>query len=116
MFPPIEKTSQGLSSISSAECVLVDVIADSGACETVMPKGLCPSIALRESAAGKAGVEYELAKTVPNHGERRCEIFCMGAGASMMMHFQVADIHRPLLSLSRVADQRFRSHLDWYGG
>ena len=32
-----------------------------------------------------------------------------------MMQFQVADIHRPLLSLRRAADQGFRSHLDWYG-
>ena len=39
-----------------------------------------------------------------------------GAGSSMMMHLQVADIHRPLLSLSRAADQGFRSHLDWYRG
>ncbi len=39
-----------------------------------------------------------------------------GAEASMGMHFQVADIHRPLLSLSRAADQGFRSYLDWYGG
>ena len=34
----------------------------------------------------------------------------------MMMHFQVADIHRPLLSMSRAADQGFKSHLDWCGG
>ena len=50
------------------------------------------------------------------NGERHCEIFCEGAESSMMMHFQVADIHRPLLSLSRAADQGFRSYLDWYGG
>ena len=47
LYPPIEKTSQGLNSVSPAEWVLIDVIADSGACETVMPKGLCPNIALR---------------------------------------------------------------------
>ena len=46
LFPFIEKTSQGLNSVSPAEWVLIDVIADSGACETVMPKGLCPNIAL----------------------------------------------------------------------
>ena len=108
----------GLNAISPTEWVLVDDIADSGACETVMPKNLCASITLRESVASKAGVEYEVAsgKAVPNLGERHCEIFCEGAGSSTMMHFQVADIHRPLLSLSRAADQGFKSHLDWYGG
>ena len=98
-------------SISPAEWVLVDVIADSGACETVMPKGLCSNIQFRESAASKAGVEYEVASgnLVSNLGERHCEIFHDGAGSSMMMQFQVADIHRPLLSRSRAADQGFRS-------
>ena len=30
----------------------------------------------------------------------------------MMMHFQVADIHRPFLSLSRAVDQGFKSYLE----
>ena len=95
-----------------------DVIADSGACETVMPKSLCSNIAFRESASSNAGVEYEFAsgKAFPNFCERHYEIFCEGAESSMMMHFQVADLHRPLLSPSRAADQGFRSYLDWYGG
>ena len=98
--------------------MLIDVIAGSVACEVVMPKALCSNIALRESEASRAGVEYEVAsgKAVPKLGERHCEFFCEGAGSSMMMHFQMADIHRPMLSLSRAADQGFRSHLDWYGG
>ena len=53
---------------------------------------------------------------MPNLGERYCEIYCEGASAAMLMHFQVADIHRPLLSLSRAADQGFSSHLDAHGG
>ena len=115
---PLERAKEGLNSVAASEWILIDVIADSGACETVMPKGLCPNISLRQSEGSKAGVEYEVAsgKAVPNLGEKHCEIFCEGAGSSMMMHFQVADIHRPLLSLSRAADQGFRSHLDWYGG
>ena len=118
LCPLIEKTPQGLNSVSPAEWVLIDVIADSGACETVMPKNLCSNITLRESTQSKAGVEYEVAsgKAVPKLGERHCEIFSEGAESSMMMHFQVADIHRPLLSLSRAADPGFRSYLDWYGG
>ena len=89
LFPLVELEKPGLSSVSPAEWVLIDVIADSGACETVMPKGLCANIALKESAASKAGVEYEVAsgKAVPNLGERHCEIYCEGAASSMMMHF-----------------------------
>ena len=45
LFPFIEKTTQGLNSVSPAGWVLIDVIADSGACETVMPKSLCSNVA-----------------------------------------------------------------------
>ena len=48
LFPLIEKTPRGLNSVSPAEWVLIDVIVDSGACETVMPKSLYSNIALRE--------------------------------------------------------------------
>ena len=118
LFPFIEKEKPGLNAVGPSEWVMIEVIADSGACETVMPKHLCGNIKLHESAGSKAGVEYEVAsgKAILNLGERRCEIYCEGAGNSMMMHFQVADIHRPLLSLSRAADQGFRSVLDQYGG
>ena len=63
-------------------------------------------------------MEYEVAsgKGIPNLGEQHCEIFAEGASSSMIMHFQVADIHRPLLSHSKAADQGFRSHLDQHGG
>ena len=47
LLPLIEKTLQGLNSASPAEWVLIAVIADSRACETVMPEGLCSNIALR---------------------------------------------------------------------
>ena len=45
LFPFIEKTHQELNSVSPAELLLIDMIADAGAYETVMPKGLCPDIA-----------------------------------------------------------------------
>ena len=118
LCPFIELEKEGLNTVNEDEWILVEVIADSGACETVMPKNMCTGIQLRESIGSKAGTEYEVAsgKSVPNLGERHCEIYCEGASAAMLMHFQVADIHRPLLSLSRAADQGFSSHLDAQGG
>ena len=115
---PLTMKANPLLNVGTAEWTLIDVIADSGACETVIPANLLPNIMLQSSAAQKAGVEYEVAsgKAVPNLGEKHCEIYCEGATSSMLMHFQVADIHRPLLSLSRAADQGFVSHLDYYGG
>ena len=116
--PFIERVKEGLNAVNPSEWVQVEVIADSGACETVMPKFLCNNIKIRESLGSKSGVEYEVASgvAVKNLGERHCEVFCEGAASPMMMHFQVADIHRPLLSLSRAADQGFHSHLGANGG
>ena len=118
LCPFIEEPKECLHAVAEDEWILVEVIADSGACETVMPKNMCSGIRLRESKGSKAGTEYEVAsgKSVPNLGERHCEVYCEGAASSMLMHFQVADIHRPLLSLSRAADQGFTSHLDATGG
>ena len=55
-------------------------------------------------------------KNIPNLGERRCEVFAEGYDNSLLMNFQVADVHRPLLSLSKATGQGFRSCLDYYGG
>ena len=82
LHPLIEKAPHGLNSVAASEWILIDLIADSGACETVLPKGLCPNISLRESHGNKSGVEYEVAsgKAVLNLEEKHCDIFCEGAG------------------------------------
>ena len=57
LYPFVEKVKESLNSnVDASEWVLIEVIADSGACETVMPKSLCGNIRLRESAGSKAGV------------------------------------------------------------
>ena len=116
--PFYESEAQALNGMSPSQWTLIELIVDSGACETVLPASLCSHIRLRESAGSKAKVEYEVAsgKKIPNLGEKHCEVFVEGSASAMMMHFQVADIHRPLLSLSKCADQGFQSHLDYWGG
>ena len=39
-----------------------------------------------------------------------------GTETPLLMSFQVADIHKPLLSLSKAADMGFHSHLYKQGG
>ena len=70
------------------------------------------------SEQSRAKVEYEVASghTVPNLGERHCEVFTEGCKKSLLINFQVADVHRPLLSLSRAADMGFKSYLGKEGG
>ena len=83
-----------------------------------MPRGMCQNIRIRPSAQSISKVEYEVAsgQTIPNLGERHCEVWADGGANSLLMHFQIADVHRPLLSLSKAADMGFRSYLDSQGG
>ena len=47
LFPLTLKEKGTLNNVSPSEWILIDVIADSGACETVMPKSMCQGIKLR---------------------------------------------------------------------
>ena len=47
LFPLTLKESNSLNNVNPSEWDLIDVIADSGACETVMPKSMCQGIKLR---------------------------------------------------------------------
>ena len=43
-------------------------------------------------------------------------LMTMGAKIAKKIVFQVADVHKPLLSISRCADMGFNCHLDKVGG
>ena len=65
---PFVKVENGaLHAMGPSKWTLVDVIADSGACETVMPASMLGNIVIRSSAVSLAKVEYEVAsgKAVP---------------------------------------------------
>ena len=84
----------------------IESTADSGACDTVMPTKDCEWIRIHESIQSKAGMKYEVAngQIIPNLGERRCIMWCEGAQEPLGISMQVADIKKPLPSLSRCAD------------
>ena len=77
----------------------MELCADSGACHSVMPKdGACAEIPIAPLAHCQRGMEYEVARTD-------------GATTPRGMVLQVADVHKPLLSLSRCADLGYESCL-----
>lgn len=43
-------------------------------------------------------------------------LMTMGAKAPKRIIFQVADVHKPLLSISKVADAGYECHLHGHGG
>ena len=84
-----------------------------------MPKtGLFEHLKIFPSRQSELGLEYEVANaaTIPNLGERRLEVWTEGATQSKLMNIQVADVHKPLLSLSRCADMGFESRFGKHYG
>ena len=113
-----KKVDKGISTIQSPdEWVEIEVTVDSGACETVMPADICKAIAIMKSMESD-GAEYEVAngECIPNLGERRCLLMTVGSKEPKKIVFQVADVHKPLLSISRCADMGFDCHLGKTGG
>lgn len=98
-----------LSAIGDEEWIEIELTADSGACDTVIPRAMAEGIPIMPSLASLRGMEYEVAngQSIPNLGERRCLVWTEGASEVKKMTMQVADVHKGLLSLSRCADMGF---------
>ena len=107
-----------LSSVPSTTWKEIEVTVDSGACDTVLPTDECNGITIQESAQSKQGMEYEVAngETIPNLGERRCIMMTEGSQIPKRIAFQVADVHKPLLSVTRAADMGYQCVLGRNGG
>ncbi len=79
---------------------------------------MCPGIPITPSVQSLRGMEYEVAtgESIPNLGEKRCEMLTEGASAPKSISMQVADVHKALLSLSRCADMGFESRFGRVAG
>ena len=121
VFDYSDETKAMLSSAGAAnqeEWIEVELCADTGACDTVMPRKMCQSIPVQPSLQSIKCMEYEVAdgNTIPNLGERRCIMWTDGATEGRRINLQVADVHKPLLSLSRCADMGFESRFGRIAG
>ena len=107
-------TTASLSTVGDGQWIRIDLTADTGACDSVIPKaGACARIAIVPSTQSQRGMKCGVAnsKTILCLGERRLEIWTDGATAPRGMVLQVADVHKPLLSLSHCADIGYDSCL-----
>ena len=58
----LQMKCRGISAIRPpVEWEEIEVTVDSGACVTVMPKGMCMGISVLETSLSREGVEYEVA-------------------------------------------------------
>ena len=78
-----------------------------------MPRSLCDGIRILQKRLSRDYVQYEVVNGahIPNLGERRCEMMTIGSNKSKRIVFQVADVHKPLLSISGCAGMGFDSYL-----
>ena len=103
-----EKPKSVLNALSST-WEKVTLTVDSGASDTVMPPSVCPSAPVVDGP--RTGTEYEVAngEEVVSLGERRCLLKFGERDATdkdaMGMTFQVVDVSKALLSVSRVMEQ-----------
>ena len=110
---------EGISVVQKPdEWVEIEITVDSGACITVMPRLWCQGISILQNSLSRAGTKYEVANGahIKNLGERRCEMMTIGSEKSKLITFQVADVHKPLLSISGCADMGFDCYLGKAGG
>ena len=70
------------------------------------------------TAKSRPGFDYEVANGdgLLNVGERRCFMMTENSGKIKRIAFQCADVHRSLLSVSRLADQGYECTLGKLGG
>jgi len=85
--------------------VRVKGVMDSGASESVAPPGLCPHYKVLPSPGSIAGQNYVSAgeEVIPNLGEQYLNILTDG-GTEGVAKYQVADVVRPLNSVSEICD------------
>ena len=108
----------GLGQTPEPEWFEIEITIDSGACDTVMPESLCPHISLMSSESSRSGLEYEVAngEGLPNTGEKKCLMMTEDSSMMKRIVFRCADVHKALLSVSRVADLGYECMLGKHGG
>jgi hypothetical protein len=87
------------------------ITVDSGAAECVMPLACAPHVPITESVGSRNGLHYVAAggARIPNVGQKRVK-FATHDGQVSAMTFQVADINKPLASVSKICKKGHRDH------
>ena len=95
----------------------IEVVLDSGAADSVCPKEMCPQYAVEDSDASRAGVYYTGANggKLYNLGQTHVPV-ALDNGARAMATFQVAEVSRPLMSVSKVCEMGNRVIFGANGG
>ena len=104
---PVEKTLNPMVGTMDDGWMKVVGVMDSGASESVAPPGMAPHYPVTPSPGSLAGQQYQAANAagdpIDNLGEKVLDIV-MEDGRESTIKYQVADVHRPLNSISEICD------------
>ena len=103
---------------ASEEWFEIEMTADSGACDTVLPSGMLASIQTQSTPASRAMEEYEVAygHVIVNEGEKQCLMMTAGSTVPKGIVFQVTDVHKPLMSVGAMCDAGYECLMSKEGG
>jgi hypothetical protein len=121
--PPSAKDLLGLSWKSDPEeykdrrWVKVDSVMDSGASAPVAPPQMMPSIPIEQSEGSRRGQCYASASKhkLMNLGQQKIKA-CTEAGEETEVLFQIADVSKPLVSVSAICERGNRVIFGQNGG
>ena len=110
--------AQHISAMSAPEWQEIEITVDSGAYDTVMPAAMCGHISICSTPMSRGGMTYEVAngECLPNLGERKCLMMTENSHTMKRITFQCADVHKALLSISRISDLGYECTLGKEGG
>ena len=101
----IEPASLHPISDANPQWEAIEMAVDSGASETVAPLNMCQGIPIEDTKASLSGTKYEVANghVIHNKGQKNTVIQAE-EGVPKLLSFQVCDVHKPLLAVSRLCE------------
>ena len=95
----------------------IECVADSGAAAPVAPPNMAPGVAVRPSAGSREGRIFTscTGAAIPNLGEQELHVVTDN-GLDTTVLFQLADVSRPLMSVSAICDRGNRVMFGRNGG
>ena len=99
-----------LAAVEEWEDCSIEIILDSGACRHVMARESAPGYTVHESPGSRRGQNFIVGngERVPNEGQMALSLEAdVGDGVTALLGttFQVADLTRPLMSVSQICEQ-----------
>ena len=99
--------------VDNWEDIMVEVVLDSGACRHVMARENAPGYQVHDSSASRRGLGFIVGngERIPNEGQFVLNLDAdddQGSVTRLAATFQVADLTRPLMSVSQLCEQGFR--------